>query len=107
MWLPWFSSGSAGRNSFAAFRAAEILGIGWVTPFRVFWFLLPIVLLASGLAWLLGFNRPAALGVTTIGAILSLSGVVALASLGLEVGSTAAVSAGLCTTLLGVLGRGS
>jgi hypothetical protein len=73
----------------------------------VFWFLLPIVLLASGLAWLLGFNRPAALGVTTIGAILSLSGVVALASLGLEVGSTAAVSAGLCTTLLGVLGRGS
>jgi hypothetical protein len=106
MWLPWFRSGSAGRNSFAAFRAAQLLGIEWITPFRIFWFLLPVAFVAAGAVWLLSAHRLAPAMLLVVGLVLMASGGVATATVGVEAGSAAAASGGLCTTVLSALGLG-
>lgn len=104
MWLPWFTSGSAGKNSFAMFRAAQILGIETITPFRVVWFLLPVVLLAIGVTYVFGLTRPASAALALLGAIFVILGIVALSALGTHTGSAAATVAGLCTIVLAVPG---
>lgn len=43
----WVRSGSAGRNSYQMFRSAQRLGLDQLTPFRVIWFLLPVLILGS------------------------------------------------------------
>ncbi|MGI9613867.1 MAG: hypothetical protein ACR2QO_13220 [Acidimicrobiales bacterium] len=104
MWLPWFTSGSAGRNSFAMFRAAQILGIETITPFRVVWFLLPVLLLAVGALYVFGLTRAASVALALLGAIFVILGIVALSALGTHAGSAAATVAGLCTIVLAIPG---
>ncbi|MEM9132459.1 MAG: hypothetical protein AAF962_11365 [Actinomycetota bacterium] len=95
MWLPWFRSGEAAKNSFDAFRAAQILGIEWVSPFRVVWFLVPVVVLAAGC--LLAFRRRgwAAAAVLVASVLLAAFGVLALVSIGVFPGSVVATVAGV------------
>lgn len=99
MWGPWFSSGSATRNSFGLFRAAQILGIEWVTPYRVAWFLLPIVLAAAAALVAFGARRTGLVMLGALGVALGAAG--ALAALGLEAhwGSVATAVAGACTVV--------
>jgi hypothetical protein len=103
MWLPWFRSGAAERNSFGFFRAAQTLGIEWVTPFRVVWFLVPVLLPLS--VALLGFRaRRAGLGVlAVIGLVLGGAGGLSLLSFGSAAGSAASTIAGTCCMVLGVV----
>ena len=44
--LGWTVSGSKVRNSYETFRSAQRLGLDELTPFRVLWFLIPVVALA-------------------------------------------------------------
>ncbi len=44
--LGWTVSGSKVRNSYETFRSAQRLGLDELTPFRVVWFLVPVVCLA-------------------------------------------------------------
>ena len=104
MWLPWFTSGSAGRNSFAMFRAAQLLGIESITPFRVLWFLLPVVLLAAAALHLFGLTRAASATTALLGASLACFGLVAVTALGTHAGSGAATVAGLCTIVVSIPG---
>ena len=78
MWLPWFRSGAADRNSFGFFRAAQLLGIEWVTPFRVAWFLLPVLLPLGVLLLLMGAHRSASALLVILGLVLAVTGVLSL-----------------------------
>ncbi len=44
--LGWTVSGSKVRNSYETFRSAQRLGLDELTPFRVLWFLVPVVAFA-------------------------------------------------------------
>lgn len=103
MWLPWFRSGSADRNSFGFFRAAQVLGIGWITPFRIGWFLLPIALLVA--AALVGFRaRRTGAGVLAgLGLILAVAGGLSARTFGSATGSTASILAGSCCMVCGII----
>jgi len=103
MWLPWFRSGSAGRNSFAAFRAAQLLGIDWITPLRVFWFLLPVFFLVATAAWLFRARRTSAVVLLFLSAFLGLAGGFAALVLGLQSGSVTTTVAAVGATVLAVL----
>ncbi len=99
MWGPWFASGSALRNSFGFFRAAQVLGIEWVTPFRVAWFLLPIVL-AAALALVVFGARRSGLGLLLgLGAVLAIAGWLSVSAFEARLGSTVAAAAGTGTVL--------
>jgi hypothetical protein len=104
MWLPWFRSGSAPRNSFGLFRAAQVLGIEWITPFRVAWFLLPVVLLVA--VALIGFRatRSGALLLAALGLILALAGILSVDAFGSAGGSAGSAGAGMCCMVLGAVG---
>ncbi len=104
MWMPWFRSGSAPRSSFDVFRAAQILGVEWATPFRVFWFLLPVVFLAATVAWLFGMARATAAPLILVGFALTGTGAMALTLFGLQSGSLAATGGGACTMVLATTG---
>lgn len=104
MWLPWFRSGSAGRNSFALFRAAQLLGIDWITPLRVFWFLLPVIFLCGVATAAFELPRLAAGIMGLVAIILSIGGALILVGVGLESGPAAAAALGLCTTVCCALG---
>lgn len=99
MWGPWFASGSATRNSFGFFRAAQVLGIEWVTPFRVAWFLLPIVLFVA-LALVVFGARRSALGLLLgLGVILAVAGWLSVSAFEARLGSTVAAAAGTGTVV--------
>ena len=102
MWLPWFRSGSAGRSSFDIFRAAQVLGVEWATPFRVFWFLLPVMLLVAMVMWLFRVERLSAVLLAILGSMLAVGGGFALALLGLHSGSVTATAGGTCTIVLSI-----
>jgi hypothetical protein len=106
MWLPWFRSGESARSSFAAFRAAQLLGIEWITPLRILWFLLPVVLLLALLS--LAARYPiTGLGLLIgLGLILALGGASFVFLIGPEIGSAAAAIAGACTIVLAVAALG-
>lgn len=106
MWLPWFRSGEAMRNSFAAFRAAQILGIEWITPVRIIWFLLPVlVLLAIGLLPA-GYPAVTSSVLAAVGLFLALGGGLFLITAGLELGSAATTISGGCTMVFSTLALG-
>lgn len=48
--LEWVHVGASSRNSYELFRSAQRLGLGELTPFRVVWYLLPVVALTFALA---------------------------------------------------------
>ncbi len=100
MWGPWFRSGSADRNSFGVFRAAQALGIEWVTPFRLAWFLLPVLLPLAVALLVFGARRWSAAVLVLLGLVLAVMGGLSLAGFGLLWGGVAATVAGTCTTLL-------
>ncbi len=102
MWLPWFRSGQSARNSFAAFRAAQILGIEWITPLRILWFLLPVLLLVALVCFVAGLPNVAASLLGVLGIILAIGAGLFWLSVGRETGSTAVTIAGLCTSVLAV-----
>lgn len=107
MWLPWFRSGEAMRNSFAAFRAAQILGIEWITPVRIIWFMLPVlVLLAVGLLPA-GYPSVTSLLLAAVGLFLALGGALFLITAGLELGSAATTISGGCTMVFSAMALGS
>ncbi len=55
MQLEWVRLGSAGRNSYEMFRSAQRLGLDQLTPFRVVWFVLPVLCLGAVLT--VGLDR--------------------------------------------------
>ena len=98
MQLEWVRSGSATRNSYEMFRSAQRLGLDELTPFRVVWFLVPVLCLGSLL--MLGLVRyhvaTSYLGAAFLGAASLVSvgvGAAVLAS-GLGVGLGAPLSTG-------------
>ncbi|MEL6981094.1 MAG: hypothetical protein AAFO29_01590 [Actinomycetota bacterium] len=99
MWGPWFASGSATRNSFGLFRAAQVLGIEWVTPYRVAWFLLPTVLAAAAALIVFGARRTGLVVLGVLGGVLGAAGVLAATGLEAQWGSTVSAGAGLCTVV--------
>ncbi len=99
MWGSWFASGSAPRNSFGFFRAAQVLGIEWVTPFRVAWFLLPIVLGAAVALVAFGARRSGLGLLLGLGAILATAGWLSVSAFEARLGSTVAAAAGTGTVL--------
>lgn len=104
MWLPWFRSGSTPRNSFGLFRAAQVLGIEWITPFRIAWFLLPVVLLVAVALIAFRATRSGALLLVALGLVLALAGILSVDTFGSAGGSAASAGAGLCCMVLGVVG---
>ena len=102
MWGPWVRSGSADRDSFGVFRAAQVLGIEWVTPFRVAWFLLPVLLPLAVALLAFGARRWSAAVLLLLGLLLAVFGGLAVAGFGFLWGGGAAAVAGTCTTLLAV-----
>lgn len=98
MQLEWVRSGSATRNSYEMFRSAQRLGLDELTPFRVVWFLVPVLCLGSLLMLGLARHHVAAsyLGAAFLGAASLVSvgvGAAVLAS-GLGVGLGAPLSTG-------------
>ncbi len=55
--LGWTVSGSKVRNSYETFRSAQRLGLDQLTPFRVLWFLVPVICLAVLVAVAAKMNR--------------------------------------------------
>ncbi len=55
--LGWTVSGSKIRNSYETFRSAQRLGLDELTPFRVLWFLVPVLALAVLVAVAARMNR--------------------------------------------------
>lgn len=103
MWLPWFWSGNASRNSFGFFRAAQVLGIEWVTPFRVGWFLLPVLLLVALALLGFGARRSGIAGLVVLGLVLAPAGGLSWVGMGPASGSAASTIAGSCCMVLAVL----
>ncbi len=99
MWGPWFASGSASRNSFGFFRAAQVLGIEWVTPFRVAWFLLPVVLAVALALVIVGARRSGLVLFLGLGAVLAVAGWLSVSAFDARLGSTVAAAAGTGTVL--------
>jgi hypothetical protein len=82
LFLPWARSGEVQRNSFELVRSAERLEVGvpWVGPLAVVWFLIPA---GAGLALLLlgvGRTVPAALLALAVGLVSAVLGMVVLSS---------------------------
>ena len=73
MWAPWLMAGTATRNSFAVFRALQAVGLDHLTPIRVFWFLLPVLLGAVALAAVVGRLTGAGFGLGIVAAIVSIA----------------------------------
>ena len=86
------------------FRAAQILGIEWITPLRIVWFLLPVVLLVAVATLAFRLPRAACVVAGILGTVLAASGFLALLSLGTEPGPAAATLAGLCSIVLAIPG---
>lgn len=103
MWGPWFASGSATRNSFGFFRAAQVLGIEWVTPFRVAWFLLPILLAVGLVLVVFGARRSGLLVLLGLGAVLAATGALSVTAFDARPGSTLAAAAGTGTVLIALV----
>ncbi len=99
MWGPWFASGSATRNSFGFFRAAQVLGIEWITPFRIAWFLLPTVLAVAVALRLYGAGRSTAVALIGLGSVLGGAGLLSAAAFGVFWGSLVAAAAGWCAVV--------
>lgn len=94
-WLPWVRSGSATRNSYEALRSAQRLGLEDFTPFRVIWFLVPVVAAASILGGIFGSARALGVGTGLVGIVLIAGGVAAvLSSADVLVGPYASVVVG-------------
>ena len=69
-WLTWTVSGSVERNSYASLRAARLLDLEFLTPFRVVWFLIPVAVLVLAVLLLAGADRVAAAVGLGIGVVL-------------------------------------
>ncbi len=117
MQLEWVRSGSATRNSYEMFRSAQRLGLDELTPFRVVWFLMPVLCLGSLLMIGLARHHASAsfLGAAFLGAasLVSLGVGVAVLTSGLGVGLGAPLATGsgavglLAVVVLVVAGRRS
>ncbi len=80
LWLPWVYFGSATRTSFGVFRSAQRLGFDQLVPFRVGWFLLPVIALAVLLFAVLEWRRIALLTLMVVALLIGLpAGVVVFA----------------------------
>ena len=102
MWLPWYYSGSIPRNSFGFFRAAQVLGLERITPFRIAWFLLPSALLVAVALIGLGARRSGLVIVIGVGLILAAAGALSSLGLGPAPGSAASSVAGTSGMVLGI-----
>ena len=76
LWLPWVYFGSAPRTSFGVFRSAQALGLDELAPFRVAWYLLPVVALAVLGVTALGHIRIAAVLLIVLALLLGLPALV-------------------------------
>lgn len=79
-WLPWVRSGASTRNSYEALRSAQRLGLESFTPFRVIWFLVPVLAGASVLAGLAVSTRAMGIGAIAVGSVVIAAGVAAMLS---------------------------
>ena len=70
MWAPWVRTGQATRSSFEAFRALQILGLDQLTPLRVVWWLLPVLLAAVALVAGVGRMVSAAVGLAVLASVV-------------------------------------
>ena len=76
LWLPWVYFGSASRTSFGVFRSAQALGLDELAPFRVGWYLLPVVALAALGVAALGHIRTAAVLLIVLALLLGIPALV-------------------------------
>lgn len=76
LWLPWVYFGSAPRTSFGVFRSAQTLGLDELAPFRVAWYLLPVVALAVLGVAALGHIRVASILLIVVALLLGLSALI-------------------------------
>ncbi len=77
---PWVRSGSATRNSFQMFRTAQRLDLDVLTPYRVIWFLVPVVGAAGLVLVMLGHRRSAAVVLFAVGLVIVVVALAVLAS---------------------------
>ncbi len=96
--LEWIRSGSASRNSYEMFRSAQRLGLDQLTPFRVIWFLLPVLCLGSVLMVSLARERVGAVFLAAA-SLISLGAGIAVVRSGLGAGPGAPLA-----VVSGVLG---
>lgn len=103
--LPWASSGSRARSSYAIIDIVERAGVlsSTLASLSGFWFLLPVLVGATLLAVSVGSARLVALTTGTI-AVLVITGalLVARSPLVVEPGLVLAVGAGACTGCTGI-----
>lgn len=103
-WLPWVRSGASTRNSYEALRSAQRLGLDGFTPFRVIWFLVPVLAAASILGGFLVSTRALGAGAGVVGGILIAAGVAALLSpADLHVGAYVSVVVGAWALAAGLV----
>ncbi|MFT7600525.1 MAG: hypothetical protein ACI8TP_003468 [Acidimicrobiales bacterium] len=102
-WLGWVRSGSAVKNSYEMFRSAQRLGLDQLTPFRVAWFLVPVVSLAIVVLLVVGVRKAAA-GLLAIESLVV--GAAALAALVGGVAAGLGPPLGLSTALVGLVAAG-
>ena len=95
--LGWIRVGSTTRNSYEMFRSAQRLGLDQLTPFRVVWYVVPVVSLAIGIAIVAGRHRIAPGLLLAQSLAIGTAGVVVLRS-----GVTSAVGAGLAPVVAAV-----
>lgn len=108
-WPTWTVSGSATRNSYASLRAAQVLGIDQLTPFRVIWFLVPVAAAAVVLLLVAGAVRVAALvGIASAIVLVLFGGGVLLTPVAAGVGPWLALGSGavLAGGSIGLLAQG-
>jgi len=95
-WPTWTVSGSATRNSYASLRAAQVIGVDQLTPFRVVWFCVPVAASAIGLLLIARATRSAAaLGLLMSIVLLGFGGVVLLTPVASGVGPWLACGSGV------------
>lgn len=104
-WFTWTLSGSATRDSFASLRAAQILGIDQLTPFRVVWFLVPVACAATIIVVLVFGPRWAAIVAVPAGLVLlAFGGGMLTTSVASGVGPWLACGAGVAVVSTSVAG---
>lgn len=95
MWLPWLRSGATTRTSFEVFRAAQIFGFDQLTPLRVLWYVLPVLVICCFLLLSSGLVKTGAIGLLLAGLLYGLAGLLAARTAGVLVGSALGAVAGL------------
>ncbi len=102
--FPWIRTGEATRNSYEALRSAQRLGLDQLTPFRVVWFLVPVVAVAAAMAVAAKLTRTGGVLTLVVGTVVAAAGTsVLLVDVSAALGLYLAIAVGLLAAALGLL----